>query len=149
MRVITIRPLLLTCLCLCTGCGLLFSDELEFREYRLRDVGYDDAVEIVRSVTQQFYVERFTELGGFTLDWDAPTGNLKASPVNSGDRRMTFYLSLEAHSWGTAVNMLALVEHLDQGGIGVVAWGNAQQDVFFEQALYSEFLEEIVRRREG
>jgi len=147
--VITIRPLLLTCLTLCTGCGLLGNDDIDFREYPLRDVGYDDAVEIVRNVTQEYYADNFSELGGFSLEWTELAGTLKALSVTQANRRMTLYLSLEARIWGTAIQMLALVEHLDQGGVGGVSWGNAQQDVFLEERLYREFLDEVVRRREG
>lgn len=146
---ITIRALLLTCLSLCAGCGLLGNDGIDFREYPLRDVGYDDAVEIVRDITQEFYAEHFSELGGFSLAWDELAGHLKASSITQADRRMTLYLTLESRNWGTAIQMLALVEHLDQSGIGGVSWGNAQQDVFLEQRLYREFLDEVVRRRES
>ncbi|MFT7463772.1 MAG: hypothetical protein ACI9EF_002119 [Pseudohongiellaceae bacterium] len=150
MRSIAMRLLLLTLLTSClTGCGLFSGDSLDFREYPLREVGYSDAFDMVHEVTRDFYSENLAILGGFDVAADKQTGLIKVRPVVDGNRRMTLYMTLEPRNWGTAVAMLALVEHLDDGSVGAVAWSRPLSDVSFEELLYRAFLEETIRRREG
>ena len=149
MRAITMRLLLLTLLLYCTtGCGLFAGDRLEFRDYPLRGVAYSEAFDLVNDVTKEFYVERLSVLGGFDVSANKQSGLLKVRPVVDGNRRMTLYMALQPQGPDTMVAMLALVEHLEHGSIGAVAWTNPLPDITFEELLYRAFLEEIIGRRE-
>ena len=149
MRAITMRLLLLTLLLCCTtGCGLFSGDRLEFREYPLRGVAYSEAFDLVNDVTREFYVERLSVLGGFDVTADKQSGLLKVRPVVDGNRRMSLFMALEPRGPDTMVAMLALVEHLEHGNIGAVAWTNPLPDIPFEELLYRAFLQELIGRRD-
>lgn len=144
-------PLLLALAAALSGCGLLGagSGELGFRTYPLPDVPYAEAVQLVPDVVRQFYAERFTGAGGFSLDWDPVSGNLRASPVIAGDRRMRLYLVIEPAGAGTQLELFALVETLDEASVAGPQWTRPMQDVPLEEQLYEVILAEHLRRRDG
>lgn len=128
---------------------LLVEDPLDFQEYELRGVPYDEALDIVETVTRRFYGERFSILGGYELELDRATGRLQASPVVAGPRRMTLYLVVEPRGEASVVSMLALVQSLVDDGLGAPEWSVPQMDQPLQDLLYEQYVGEIVRRRGG
>jgi hypothetical protein len=120
------------------GCGLLPQEPIGFREYRLLDTSYDDAVDIVQRVTKQYYTEKFG--GSFSMQWDAPRSNLDLSPIEAGSRQMTLFLHLVPSGGDTVVEMFAVVKSLDDGPGGLLQWVDPKQDVHLEETLYEAFL---------
>lgn len=131
---------------LVVSCGLLPNDDLQFRAYPLNGVAYDEAVPLVRDVARAFYTERFGAAGGFSFDWDPETGNLRASPIFAGNRRLRLYITLQPQGSDTAMEMFALVESLKDASLGYQEWVDPQVDVTLEQELYEAVLAERLRR---
>jgi hypothetical protein len=139
--------LALAALLTAAGCGLLFpSPGPGFRQYPLKGVGFLEAESLVRDVTARVFTERFG--GGFTIEWDEDQANLLISPVYEPTRRLRMFLHLLPDADGTVVEMLALVEHLDDGSAPGALWTRPMQDVPFEETLYEEFILEAMRRKE-
>jgi len=131
---------------LIVACGLVPNDDLRFRTYPLVDVPYAEAVPLVRSVAREFYAQRFANAGGFTFDWDESTGNLRASPIVAGNRRMRLYLTLTPQGNHTMLEIFALVESLQDASAGLQTWVDPQVDVAFERTLYEAILTEHLKR---
>lgn len=134
-----------TLLLFLSGCGLLPTEPLAFREYPLKDVDYAEAVDVVRTVTSRLFAEKFG--GGFSIDWNEKAGNLSVSPIEIGGRRLRMHIHVERRGRDSVVEMFALVEHLQEGGLP--RWGEHQQDVPFEKMLYEAYLVEVLDRRSG
>ncbi len=133
-------------LALSPACGLFRKVEpIGFRDYVLPDIGYDEAVSIVRDVTRRRSVDLF---GGVGLTWDAATGNLTLDPVIDGNRRLRLFIHVAPAGADVRVEMFALVEHLESGPDGI-AWVRPMQDVPLESQLYDAFAAEVLRRREA
>lgn len=130
------------------ACGLMGGDDIGFRRFPLPDVPFSQAESLVRDVTRGFYRDRFGGAGGFTLDWDAENGNLRASPVVAGDRRLRLYMILTPQGQGTLLELFALVETLDTTSLAGQDWTRPQQDELLEQRLYEAILQEHLRRQE-
>lgn len=145
-----VAALLLVVVGLLPGCGLTQThEELDFRTYPLPEVPIAQAPDLVIDATRAFYRDRFGTSGGFTLDWDEELGNLKASPVLAGRRRLRLYLSVQKEGAGSVVEMFALVETLDEATPGLQSWVLPQKDVFLEEQLYEAILAEHIRRSRG
>lgn len=141
-----IRALLL--LVTVAACGLLpAADDLDFRSYPLPDVPFAAACELVPAVTRDFYRERFTSLGGFSIDWDEATGQLRASPITAGARRMRLYAVLSPAGAGSNLDLFALVETMADADLGGATWGRPQKDVHLEEQLYAAVLQAWLARR--
>ena len=134
--------------CLPSGCGLFGEEEhVTFREYALRGTNYEEAVDVIQTVTKRLFVELFG--GGFSFDWDASSGNLQVSEILRENRRMTLYVKVSPRGDDTIVEMLAHVESLLAASDGTPEWGQSQQDVPLEEKLYRAYLNELVERRSG
>jgi len=131
------------------ACGLVSDSTPTFRTYPLPDVPYDEATLLVRETTRAFYRDRFAGAGGFTLDWEEASGNLRASPVVAGRRRLRLYAKVIREGEGSALELLALVEVLDEATPGLQNWVSPQKDVFLEEQLYEAILAERIRQQRG
>jgi len=131
--------------CALVGCGLLPPQEIGFREYPLPDTPYAEAVELVQRVVKDVYTQRFG--GSFSMQWDAPRGNLDLSPIEIGDRRMTLYVHLVPAGDDTIVEMFAVVKTLDDGPGGTLQWIEPKQDVHFEERVYEDLLAALTASR--
>ncbi|GJM21805.1 MAG: hypothetical protein DHS20C15_17200 [Planctomycetota bacterium] len=132
----------------CNGCGLMFPPApIDFREYPLPDLSYEESVDLVQEVTRAEFSRLFG--GGFSMDWDPDTGNLVMSPITESSRRMRLHLHLRREGAGAVVEMLALVETLDEHLTDGKLWGEPKMDVHLEQVLYDAYLAEMVRRSES
>lgn len=131
------------------GCGLFGSSpKAGFREYPLPGTSYEEAAEVVRTVTAREFTDLFG--GGFTLDWDAEQGNLSVSPIyDDQDRRLRLYVKVSPRGPDTVLEMFALVEHLGQGSGPFAVWGRPMQDVTLEERLYQAYLVELLDRHPG
>lgn len=140
--------LLLSLLLAGSGCGLLFPPEpIDFHDYPLPDVSYEESVELVREVTRAEFTRLFG--GGFSIDWDPESRNLVVSPIQEPSRRLRMHLHLRPEGDGTVVEMLALVEFLDENLTDGKLWGSPKMDRHLEQKLYDAYLAELVRRSEA
>jgi hypothetical protein len=147
---VRVAALLLVAVGLAPGCGLTQThEELDFRSYPLPEVSIAQAPDLIIETTRAFYRDRFGGAGGFTLDWDEELGNLKASPVLAGRRRLRLYLSVQQEGAGSVVEMFALVETLDEASPGMQNWILPQKDVYLEEQLYEAILAEHIRRSRG
>ena len=135
--------LLLAVLACLPGC-MLFEEQVDFRSYPMRQIGYAQAVELVREVTGRFCTERF---GGVGITWDAEGRNLVVDEVYDGRRRLKLYVHLEPVADGVDIELLALVHTLQSGGGAL--WGEPQKDVTLEQMLYDAYLAAWLDLRSG
>ena len=128
------------------GCGLLFpGDPLDFRDYSLEGVSYQEAVDIVQDVIVQEFSERFG--GGFETDWEPETGNLVVDGVRDDTRTLTLYLKLVPEGDGTKIEMLALVRPVIVPTMPHTTRQRPLQDVRFEELMYDAFVLEALNRK--
>ena len=137
------RLLLLACVLLLAGCGLIPPDPIGFRTYPLRDTSFEEAVVLVHDVTRRHALDHF---GGIGLAWDPASANLVMDPVYDGRRRLRLHIHLERAGADVNVEMFALVERL-RADAAKVGWTDPMQDVPLEEDLYAAFIAELVTRR--
>ena len=127
------------------GCGLLFpGPDLDFREYPLEGVPYEDAVSLVQEVVVQEFSTLFG--GGFQTDWQPETGNLVVEGVRDETRALTFYVKIIPRGGDTMLEMLALVRPVVPTSVPGSTKARPMQDVHFEEVMYDAFVLESVKR---
>jgi hypothetical protein len=127
------------------GCGLLLpGDPLDFRDYTLEGVPYQEAVGLVQDVIVQEFSVRFDV--GFETDWEPDTGNLIVDGVRDDTRTLTLYLKLVPEGGNTKIEMLALVRPVIVPGMLSTGKQRPLQDVHFEEVMYDAFVLEALNR---
>ena len=127
------------------GCGLLLpGDPLDFRDYTLEGVPYQEAVGLVQEVIVQEFSSRFDV--GFETDWEPDTGNMIVDGVRDDTRTLTLYLKLIPEGENTKIEMLALVRPVIVPGMMATAKQRPLQDVHFEEVMYDAFVLEALSR---
>jgi hypothetical protein len=127
------------------GCGLVFrGDPLDFRDYSLEGVSYQEAVDLVLEVIGQEFTERFG--GGFETQWVPETGNLVVDGVRDDTRTLTLYLKLVPEGEDTKIEMLALVRPVNPPSLPHTNKTRPLKDLRFEELMYDAFVLEALNR---
>lgn len=139
-----VRALLLL-LAMTPACGLLFpGDPLDFRDYPLEGVSYQEAVDILQVVIVQEFNQRFG--GGYETDWEPETGNMVVEGIRDDTRTLTLYVKLVPDGDDTTIEMLALVRPVNIPTLPHAKGQRPMQDVRFEEVMYDAFVIEALKR---
>jgi len=138
-------PLLALLILAQLGCGIVMPNPpLDFRQYPLKNVSYEEAVSIVNDMVVTEFNRRFG--GGFETAWDVEQVNLRIDGVQNDQFALTMYIKLEPDGDDTIVEMLALVKEVSRKPLPGQEWEKPKQLIELEEALYDAFILESLNR---